>query len=507
MRRRLLIAFAVLACFVGAGCGGDDDEASGPLDAALAYLPAEAPFAAAIDTDLDGDQYEAVDELLRKFPLGVESVEDALADQLSGGEPDVDFREDVKPLLGNPFVVGAPDAATFTDPAADDDFVAAIQVKDKDALDSLIDKTKADERGEQSGATIYEDDGTVFAVENDVVVFAGSDRLLNQALERADGEDRLDEQAFSEGLDGLPESALARVYADVEALIASDPDTRSARKVPWVAALRTLGATVAADGDGIDIEFNLRTESEGLSDDDLPIAAGDSAPGVIEREGEIGFGIRDLAQIVRFSEAAGQAVDPSGYGDYLQAKKTLDNQLGISIDEDLIGQLDGNLSASVAVDGKFGLRSELRDPRAFADTLAKLADALPAFAEGAGFGEVAIEKPKGNNDFYSLAQADGDSVVFGVIGDVFVLANDPERAGELATKEPTAVPDAEGALTMSADAEALVNATLGQFGPQLGLGGLEGFGAQLFTGPLEELTGWVSSSTDGLRGRTSLSVK
>ena len=497
----------MLACAVTAGCGGGEDESSGPLDAALAYLPAETPFAVAIDTDLDGDQYKAVDELLGKFPLGIESVEDALADQLSGGEQDLDFREDVKPLLGNPFVIGATDAATFTDSSPDADFVAAIQVADKGALDSLIDKTEPSERGEQSGATVYEDDGTVFAVEDDVVVFAGSDRLLNQALERADGDDRLDEEAFEEGLDGLPESALARLYADVGALIASDPDTRVARRIPWVAALRTLGATVVAESDRVDLEFNLRTEGEDLSDEELPIAAGDSAPGVIEQDGEIGFGIRDLAQIVEFSEAAGQAVNPSGYGDYLRGKKTLDRQLGISIDEDLIGQLDGDLSASVAVDGKFGLRSELRDPRAFEETLAKLADVLPAFAEGAGFGELAIEKPKGGNDFYTLAQADGDSVVFGVIGGVFVLANDAERAGELATKEPTPVPDAQGALTMSADAEALANATLEQFGPQLGLGGLEGFGALLFTGPLEQLTGWVLSSTDGLRGRASLSVR
>ena len=78
MRRLLLLALAALACAVAAGCGGGEDESSGPLDATLAYLPAETPFAAAIDTDLDGDQYKAVDELLAKFPLGIESVEDIL---------------------------------------------------------------------------------------------------------------------------------------------------------------------------------------------------------------------------------------------------------------------------------------------------------------------------------------------------------------------------------------------------------------------------------------------
>lgn len=502
---RRLLALAALTSLIAAGCAGDEDS-SGPLDAALAYLPAETPFAAAIDTDLDGDQYKAVDSLLGKFPLGVESVEEVLADQLSGGEQDVDFREDIKPLLGNPFVVGATDVRSFTDDSEDDDFVGAIQVVDTDALERLLDKTKPSELGERSGATVYEDDGTVFAVEDDVVVFAGSEELLDQALERADGDDHLDEESFGEALDGLPRSALVRMYADVEAIIAADPGARAARKVEWVGALRMLGSTLVAEGEGLEIEFNLRTEGE-LSDEDLPVAAGDEAPGVVERDGEIGFGIRDLVQIVQFSEAAGQALDPSGYGDYARAKETLDRQLGISIDDDLIGQLGGDLSASVAVDGKLGLRSELADPRAFEETLAKLADALPSFAEGAGFGQVAIQKPKGANDFYVLAQADGDSLVFGVIDETFVLATDPERTAALATEGPVEVPGAEGALAMSADAEALVNTLLAELAPQLGLEGLEGFGARLFTGPLEDLTGSVRSSTGGLRGRISLSVR
>ena len=51
------------------------------------------------------------------------------------------------------------------------------------------------------------------------------------------------------------------------------------------------------------------------------------------------FGIRDLAQVVKFAENAGQAVDPAGFGDYAKAKETIDKQLGVSLDEDLIGQL------------------------------------------------------------------------------------------------------------------------------------------------------------------------
>ena len=176
-----------------------------------------------------------------------------------------------------------------------------------------------------------------------MVIFAGDRQQLTQALARADGDDHLDEDTFNEGLDGLPDSALARVYADVGALLKNDPDTADALRVKWIAALRTLGATVVARNDGIDVDFRLRTEGD-LSDEDLPIAPGDEAPEVIKQEGEIGLGIRDLAHIVKFAENAGQAVDPAGFGDYAKAKQTIDKQLGVSLDDDLIGQLTGNVA-------------------------------------------------------------------------------------------------------------------------------------------------------------------
>jgi uncharacterized protein DUF3352 len=501
--RRLIATSLALSVLLFAGCGGGDDSGS-PLDSALSYLPKDAPFAVAIDTDVEGDQYKALQALLKKFPFG-EQLQDSLRQQLEQSSGGVSFNDDVKPVLGNPFVVGATDAASFTGDSGDTAFVAAIRAKDKDALDKLIDKTKPKKTGEESGATLYEDNGTVFAVKDDTAIFAGDKQQLAQALKRADGEDHLDEDTFNEGLDGLPDSALARVYADVEALLKSDPGSADARKVKWIDALRTLGLTVAAKSDGIDVDFRVRTEGD-LSDADLPIAPGGESPDVIKRKGEVGLGIRDLAHIVRFAENAGQAVDPAGFGDYAQAKKTIDKQLGVSLDDDLIGQLTGNVSSSVSIDGKFGVRAQLKDPKAFERTLARVADVLPSFAKGAGFGTVGLSKPKGGQDFYALAQPDGDAIVFGVVDDALVVANDPARAGQLAGAEPTAVSGAEGSVVISADAEQLVNTLLSRFGPALGLGDLGGLGGALFTRPLGDLNGFVSASTDELSGKLTLAI-
>ncbi len=501
MRRLLAIQLAVIGLLI-AGCGGGDDSGSA-LDSALAYLPKDTSFAAAVDTDADGDQYKAVSALIDKFPFG-DQVKSALRGQLEQLGGGINFNDDVKPILGNPAVIGAGDAEAITGDS--NNFVLAMQAKDQGALEDLIDKQKPQKAGEVSGATLYQDGDTFFAVEEDRIVFANDEGQLKSALERADGNDHFDEDTFNEALDGLPDSALARVYTDVEGLLKSDPGSVDARKVKWIAALRTLGLTASARDDAVDIDFRLRTEGD-LSDEDLPIAPGDEAPPVIKREGEIGLGIRDLAHIVRFAENAGQAIDPAGFGDYARAKKTIDTQLGVSLDDDLVAQMSGNVSASLSIDGGFGVRAELKDPEAFKRTLAKVADVLPSFAEGAGFGTVALSKPRAGEDFYALAQPDGDSVIFGVVDDVLVVANSARRAGVLAGEEPTDVEGANGSVVVGADAEQLVNTLLGAFGPALGVPDLGGLGTGLLTRPLGDLNGYVNASTNELRGKLTLNVE
>jgi Protein of unknown function (DUF3352) len=493
--RRLLSILLVLSALVAAGCGGGDS--GDPLDVALSHLPRDAVFAAALDTDVEGDQYEALDTLLKKFTFG-DQVREQVQQQLEAAT-DGRFDEDARPLLGNPAVVGATRVS-----GAQPDPIVALQVEDEDKLEEVIERDRPRELGEVAGATLYrEDDASVFAVEGDVVVFASNRRTLSAALQRADGDDHLDEDTFNEALDGLPEDALVRLYADVRALIEDDPGSGDARAVKWVGALRTLGLTATAKRDAIDVDFRLRTEGD-LTDEDLPIAPGDEAPGVIAREGEVGLGIRDLAHFIRFAESAGQAIDPAGFGDYAQAKRTIDRQLGVSLDDDLIGQLTGDVSASVALDGGFGVRAELDDPQAFERTLAKVSDVLPSFAQGAGFGEVELAKPRRGEDFYELTQAGGGTVVFGVVDEVLVVASDRGRAGQLAAEEPSDVSGARGSVVLGADAEQLGNVVIEEFGQAFGVPDLGGFGARLITGPLGELDGYASASTGELRGKLTL---
>ena len=500
MRRALAILLPALVLLV-AGCGGGDDSGT-PLDDALAYLPKDAPFAVAVDTDVEGDQYQALGDLVNRFPFS-DQIKNALIQQLERRSGGLSYEDDIKPALGNPLVVGPGNAQAIG--ADSNTFVVAARAKDQGALDDLIGELGLKEVGEASDATIYQDGDTFVAVKDDMFVSASDEAGLKAALERADGDDHLDEDTFDKALDGLPDSALARVYTNIGALLESDPGSVDARKVKWIAALTTLGLTVSAKSDSVDVDFRARTDGD-LTDEDLPIAPGDESPPIVRQPGEIGLGIRDLAHIVRFAENAGQAIDPAGFGDYARAKATIDKQLGVSLDDDLIGQLTGNLAASAAPDGGFGLRSELKDPEAFRRTLAKVADVLPSFAEGAGFGRLRLTKPSGDAGFYVLRRADGGSVVFGVRDDALVVASSVARAAAVANADPTDVPGASGSVVVGADAERLVAGLLQRFGSALGIADLGELGTGLLTRPLGELNGSVSASTSELRGKFKLTI-
>jgi hypothetical protein len=322
--------------------------------------------------------------------------------------------------------------------------------------------------------------------------------VLESALERADGDDHLDEETFENSLQGLPEDALARVYLDLQALLEQDPSTETAREVEWVGALRTLGMTASADGDdAVDVEFNLRTEGGGLGDEDLPLAAGDEAPGVVQVPGEIGVGLRDPSQVIDFFEATFQTLDPDGFGDYEAGKRAIAQGFDIDLDEDVFGQLTGDLSTSIAVDGSFSARGEVADPNAFADTVDRLADALPQLGSGLGVTDVSRR-----GELYEARLASGGRFVFGMSGDVFVVASSAARAQRFASQEPDDVSGASGSFVVAADAQQVAVEVLEQIGPQLGLGGL--LGGNLFARPLDDLTGSVASGTGGMRGSFSL---
>jgi hypothetical protein len=489
-------ALAAAAALALAGCGDSNDEAASPLDEAVGYLPEDAGFALIASTDLE--DYDDLRGVLDKFPFAGRA-EDLLKESLEQG--DIDFDEQIAPLLGNEVVIGVDDNASFVDGSEETPFVLAIETEDGGKLEDLAKEGGTDE-GSSEGYDIYQgqEDDTWIGIKDDVLVLSDNEDTLKNALKQRGEDDRLTEEDVDAAFEDLPEDAPVKTYVNVKELLEADPDSQEALKVKWVDHIETLGLTASAAEDAITLDYSLRTNPDGLSDDDLPMASGSEAPQVFARETgrpEVLMGLRDPSQVIDFGLATAKALDPAGYAEFQAGKEAIGRRLGIDVDDDVLAQLTGDVSAVVDIDGQFGVRTELEDADAFEETLSKVMDQLPEFSD-----DVTVTKPKAGDRFYGVATSDGKSYAVGVANGALVVANDAPLAAAVATRELVDAEGQEGAFVAAADAEQIANAALARFS-----GGLQGLGGSLFTGPLGDLLTSAEASTDGVTGTLELEIE
>jgi Protein of unknown function (DUF3352) len=499
--RPLLATLLCLVPLVAAGCGSSSsgDNGKSPLDNALGYMPKSAPLVVAIDTDLSDGQWKSLQANVKKFPFAGQ-VTTQLKDAINS--TGVNYDTDVKPLLGNEAVLGSPTVQSTV--ASSTRFVAAIEVKDKGKLQSLLGKEKDIAKdGKEGDAQLYKSktDNSEVALDGDVFLVSDSKQQTVAAIQQRQRDDRFTEDEFNGALSGLPSDALGRVYVNAQALINGTPESAKARQVKWVAALRTAGFALSSPSDGISFDYNVKTDSSQLSDADLPIASGDQSPPVPTKGGEVEVGVRGLNQTIHFIESVSRTASPSGYGKFLRNKQKLESQLGLNLDKDLIDQLSGNTAFSTSSQGHYALRVEPKDPAALSQTLAKFAKAAPKLAKGAGLRGAKITRVRG---LYKLTGRDGKTYYYGVVGKVFAFSDNLASLGQIASDTPQPVNGAKGAVAINADIGKLASQLIAEAAGG-GLGGA--FGGSIATAPLGALTGWTSSSTSGLNGHMKLAIK
>jgi hypothetical protein len=359
-----------------ASCGGGGS--GSPLDDALGYLPADAPAAIAVTTDLNSGSFEDLDIALQRFGLqgGVEgALDDALGE---GGAP---VAAQIKPLLGNDLIVGLLPGSEETGPQ----FVAAIQVSDGGKLEDLIRSLGLEKVDEIDGASVYgeqtsadgsDSDETApeIAVDGDTAVAAESSAALKAALDQHGQDDRLTEEAFEDRLGDLPKDGLVRATGDLQSAV----DALGAEQtsgVPWMAALKSFGVALDVNGRALTIDALVSTDS--VADDSLPIAAGSESPGLIPHR--VSLGNLDQAQSMRFALDLVRASVPTATFSQIQSRleRAAHGSLGALADqfgEGLLVQLPGDEVAS---------RSAVKDRGAVARALGTLSGEVPAVAEAA----------------------------------------------------------------------------------------------------------------------------
>ncbi len=493
--RWLRVALCVLSLALVSGCGAGDEVLSAQLPDTLGYLPSDATAVAVVSTDVEGEQLSRLYRLLE--PALREAGLDAPRSEVIAS---VFFDEgvDIEPLTGGTLVVSLGNA---------DEDTALFVLETRD--------------GERAAELLREQEVGRVAVDGDTVLFADAfdenADLLDEAIARHEAGEGFDPAAFARALgDEADDDALIKLYASPELIrsIASDAD------LPWLNALRSVGASLRLDSDAIVADLHARTDPDALSPEDLPLEAGEDAPEAPDADGALNGANRNQSRTTVFlAQLARKAYPDSAF---VREVEALEADLGISFEDEVLKQFDGP-SASIAYEnGEFGAVSEIADPDRMRELLPRLAPRLPAILQGLqGLGDEALiallliapdaplvpgalpllqegigVRPLGG-DLYEIAGLDeGDNafngpgtIVFGLIDDRFVVATDPERARAAAELDVSEVDDAEGAAVGRTDLSTWPEPPFG-----------------LPTRPLGEAVSELEASTEGLDGRVRIEV-
>jgi hypothetical protein len=462
--RRLRVALCVVLTVALAACGDEPQPVSGP--AALKYVPADADAVLVVPTDLHGEQLRRLGKLLAPV-LGEADLREIAATFFE--DPDVKFARDVEPLLGEDLLLA--------------------QWGDLDDPNALLVLETAD--GKRAADLMRKLEVPDHRVDGDTLLIS----LNGGAATLAKPAESFDQAAFGDD----PGPALLRLAGDGRAFArAFDVDV----DMPWIQALQGISGSIRLEADAITAHARVSTDGGDLSDEDLPLAAGDDAPPVADLDGALNSGNRNQSQTTVFLAQLARKAYPDS--DFVAEVELLEKELGISFEEEVLKQFNGP-SASVAwADGSFAAVSDLDDPDRMRELLPKLAPRLPRILTALeslgnrGLLALLLVAPDAplvpgalpllqsddigvhripDSDLYELDGLDeGDfrfavpKVVFGMLDDRFVVATELSRARQAVAMDVSDVDDAQGAAVARADFSTFDFERLGLGGIRLGEG-------------------------------------
>ena len=473
LRRRrsiVLVSTALAGAALGvAGCGGDSETGASPSETA-SYVPAGSPFYLEATTDFDGPQWTQVDSLAKLFPAYPEmraELDDALRSD------NVDFEKDVKPLLGERAAIAgldipagalqgsvtSPDAAAGAAAAAaagDTPFVAVVEIASGKSADveALLTKSGAKRTGEHDGAPVYTaDDDTVAAVTDDALVVSDTPKQVYSALDaHAAGGDKTlaGTSRFSDAIGKLPADVFGQAYFDIGGTLrqagTQSPQLNQLGLSEYQDAV--LAASIAAEPEGVRVKGVLTGAPDPGAKEFSPTLTSKAPADAVAY---VGFEDVSTTLTNALTQArAAQSADARKQFDALGAQ--LPQLLGVPL-EDLSALGAGEQSVVVTSGVKdvgVALSSEVADGAKATQTLDALRGGLPALLGTFSQGTQAPTPTKvplaAGVTGWRIPVGDGQSVVYGVDGDLVVVGNSVPAV--VAVQRPTTP------LSSSADFEA-----------------------------------------------------
>lgn len=481
VRSVLATAAAGLAALAIAACGSSGASGSSPANRALSYFPASSPLVMTVATDPHARTSKQARALEHRFP-GYAVAATALFAQMS--KLGIDFNQDVRPLFGNPIAIGAAGSSGLAGSGAKH-FLVAWVTRSADGLARLVGKLHGiHAAGSHDGAKLYSKGGSYAAVDGATVLIGPSVADIDAALDRHANDSGLTAADYARETAGIPSGGLITIFGDLTGALSSSR-AATARKVPWLAAIRGYWVSIAGTQTAAHVTYHIDTGGRSLSVSQLPIASGTTSPGLAGSM-PIQASLRDPAQTINFILSAIRATDPSEYAKLISEEGLLKVATGIDVNSQ-IAALSGNLN--LESDGHTTLvRVQLTNPSSFSTMLSKIAGA--SALTGGGLRSL-------GGGFYAI-QA-GKRVTVGVVGNQLVAGNaTPAQLTAFAGAPTASAPGGAGAVAFRIALPQLVALALH--------GAPSGPGQQVLR-LLGDVTGSLRSSTSGLTGTASLALR
>lgn len=476
----LLVACVLAAC----GSASSSSTPSDPLAAALSYIPSGSPVVATVATDPNSAPVKNASALLTKFQV-LSLLTSSLKQELQ--KQGLSYDTDIKPLLGNPVVIGGLYTAGTGSTLKG---VGVWVTKDASKLKALVTKGPGTERklGSHDGATLYQskDRSNVVAIDGATLVIADTKALVTGALDRHSNGGGMTLSQYNQEISGLPSHPLAQVSGNLAAVLATQQAAK-ARQIPWVAAIKGYAVSINPTSNGISLYWKVDTTGRQLTKAQLPLAAGSAAPALAAREPG-SFGIRNPAQIVTFVESALQAADPTAYQQFQAALGALRSGFGIDA-TGALGQLTGDLIT--AGQGPVSLiRAGVGNPALVGQTLANLQKHIQTLSPRTSMRSL-------GRGFY-VVRNPSLTVTIGLVGNQLVAGNTSVARLRAFAAEPTKPSGGRGAIAFSESLPQVLKLTGGLLhSPQ----------AALILSQLQDFSGWIANTPSALTGNALVTIK
>jgi hypothetical protein len=359
----LLVALVSIPVLAAGGCGNDEAASS-----ATSLAPAGSLMYAEVDLDPSGDQKQAIDELIGKFPgegTAGERLRSLIEQGLRESDAPISFEKDIEPWLGDT-------AAAFVGGPNADASAGLIATDDEDAAREALEKSLEGQGREKSYEGVdYLVDGDAAGGVVDGFLVVGSERGFKAAVDTSDGGSPLsDDQRYDEATADLAEDRLGLVYVNMPAVL------RTLQQAPGTVPLGQFGdlfkdpvvATFDVDRDGVTMEADAPAS---LASSFPFFGEGSDLVNELPADSWLAMAQPDLGKVLDYYvDAFGQA---AGGRDAIE--RQFRSATGLDLDRDLLGWM-GDFAVFVrgtsVADLNGGIVVETTDPAASARLIARL---------------------------------------------------------------------------------------------------------------------------------------